>query len=115
MKPGIFKSSTALAVMISLAAPLPALSQDKGNKRIDLAQMSAAEIGDLVERCRKRAERRQKKLEAGQDIEEKTGKVAKFCQAYGEGAFDAALPADFQSASRAGRHRCCGSRGDGGR
>ncbi|NSY39175.1 OmpA family protein [Leisingera sp. ANG59] len=99
MKPGIFKSSTALAVMISLAAPLPALSQDKGNKRIDLAQMSAAEIGDLVDRCRKRAERRQKKLEAGEEIEQKNGKVAQFCQAYGEGAFDAALPADLQSAN----------------
>ncbi|MEW2914228.1 OmpA family protein [Leisingera sp. JC11] len=99
MKPGIFKSSTALAVMISLAAPMPALSQNQGGQRIDPSQMSAAEIGDLVDRCRKRAERRQKKLEAGQEVEEKTGKVAKFCQAYGEGAFDSALPADLQSAT----------------
>lgn len=71
MKPGIFKSTTALAVMVSLAAPLPALSQDKGNKRIDLTQMTTAEIGDLVDRCRKRAEKRQKKLAAGAEIEEK--------------------------------------------
>ncbi|WP_264212430.1 OmpA family protein [Leisingera thetidis] len=99
MKPGIFKSTTALAVMVSLAAPLPALSQGQGNKKIDLAQMSAAEIGDLVERCRKRAERRQKKLDAGAEIEEKTGRIAKFCQAYGSGAFDADLPGDLQSAS----------------
>ncbi|MFY0309856.1 OmpA family protein [Leisingera sp. D0M16] len=99
MKPGIFKSTTALAVMVSLAAPLPALSQDTGNKRIDLTQMTAAEIGDLVDRCRKRAERRQKKLAAGAEIEEKTGPVAKFCQAYGTGAFDADLPAELQSAS----------------
>ena len=99
MKPGIFKSTTALAVMVSLAAPLPALSQDKGNKRIDLTQMTTAEIGDLVDRCRKRAEKRQKKLAAGAEIEEKTGRIAKFCQAYGTGAFDAELPGELQSAS----------------
>ena len=99
MKPGIFKSTTALAVMVSLAAPLPALSQDKGNKRIDLTQMTTAEIGDLVDRCRKRAEKRQKKLAAGAEIEEKTGRIAKFCQAYGTGAFDAELPGEMQSAS----------------
>ena len=99
MKPGIFKSSTALAVMISLAAPLPALSQNKGGKQIDLSQMSVGEIGDLVDRCRKRAERTQKKLAAGQEVEEKTGKIAKFCKAYGTGAFDADLPGELQSAS----------------
>ncbi|MBY6043392.1 OmpA family protein [Phaeobacter italicus] len=99
MKPGIFKSSTALAVMISLAAPLPALSQNKGGKQIDLSQMSVGEISDLVDRCRKRAERTQKKLAAGQDVEEKTGKIAKFCKAYGTGAFDADLPGELQSAS----------------
>ncbi|MBO9441893.1 OmpA family protein [Phaeobacter italicus] len=99
MKPGIFKSSTALAVMISLAAPLPALSQNKGGKQIDLSQMSVGEISDLVDRCRKRAERTQKKLAAGQEVEEKTGKIAKFCKAYGTGAFDADLPGELQSAS----------------
>ncbi|MEC8016239.1 MAG: OmpA family protein [Pseudomonadota bacterium] len=99
MKPGIFKSSTALAVMISLAAPLPALSQNKGGKQIDLSQMSVGEISDLVDRCRKRAERTQKKLAAGQEVEEKTGKIAKFCQAYGTGTFDADLPGELQSAS----------------
>ncbi|WP_271881842.1 OmpA family protein [Phaeobacter italicus] len=99
MKPGIFKSSTALAVMISLAAPLPALSQNKGGKQIDLSQMSVGEISDLVDRCRKRAERTQKKLAAGQEVEEKTGKIAKFCKAYGTGAFDADLPDELQSAS----------------
>ncbi|MCI5101366.1 OmpA family protein [Phaeobacter italicus] len=99
MKPGIFKSSTALAVMISLAAPLPALSQSKGGKQIDLSQMSIGEISDLVDRCRKRAERTQKKLAAGQEVEEKTGKIAKFCKAYGTGAFDAELPGELQSAS----------------
>jgi len=99
MKPGIFKSSTALAVMISLAAPFPALSQNKGGKQIDLSQMSVGEISDLVDRCRKRAERTQKKLAAGQEIEEKTGKIAKFCKAYGTGAFDADLPGELQSAS----------------
>ena len=99
MKPGIFKSSTALAVMISLAAPLPALSQNKGGKQIDLSQMSVGEISDLVDRCRKWAERTQKKLAAGQEVEEKTGKIAKFCKAYGTGAFDADLPGELQSAS----------------
>ncbi|MCA0857048.1 OmpA family protein [Phaeobacter italicus] len=99
MKPGIFKSSTALAVMISLAAPLPALSQNNGGKQIDLSQMSVGEISDLVDRCRKRAERTQKKLAAGQEVEEKTGKIAKFCKAYGTGAFDADLPGELQSAS----------------
>ncbi|MEC8575902.1 MAG: OmpA family protein, partial [Pseudomonadota bacterium] len=99
MKPGIFKSSTALAVMISLAAPLPALSQNKGGKQIDLSQMSVGEISDLVDRCRKRAERTQKKLAAGQEVEEKTGKIAKFCKAYGTGAFDADLPGELQSTS----------------
>ncbi len=99
MKPGIFKSSTALAVMISLAAPLPALSQNKGGKQIDLSQMTVGEISDLVDRCRKRAERTQKKLAAGQEVEEKTGKIAKFCKAYGTGAFDADLPGELQSAS----------------
>ncbi|UWQ49184.1 OmpA family protein [Leisingera caerulea] len=99
MKPGIFKSTTALAVMVSLAAPLPALSQDKGNKRIDLTQMTTAEIGKLVERCRKRAERQQKKLAAGGEVQEKSGRIAKFCQAYGTGDFDAELPGELQSAS----------------
>ncbi|UWQ62083.1 OmpA family protein [Leisingera caerulea] len=99
MKPGIFKSTTALAVMVSLAAPLPALSQDKGNKRIDLTQMTTAEIGKLVERCRKRAERQQKKLDAGGEVQEKSGRIAKFCQAYGTGAFDAELPGELKSAS----------------
>lgn len=99
MKPGIFKSTTALAVMVSLAAPLPALSQDKGNKRIDLTQMTSAEIGELVDRCRKRADRHQKKLAAGGEVQEKSGRIAKFCEAYGTGAFDAGLPGELQSAA----------------
>ncbi|AHC99568.1 OmpA family protein [Leisingera methylohalidivorans] len=99
MKPGIFKSTTALAVMVSLAAPLPALSQDKGNKRIDLTEMTNAEIGELVERCRNRAERRQKELAAGEEVQDKKGRIAKFCKAYATGAFDAGLPGELQSAS----------------
>ncbi|WP_323782402.1 OmpA family protein [Leisingera sp.] len=99
MKPGIFKSATALAVVVSLAAPLPALSQDKGNKRIDLTGMTNAEIGELVERCRNRAERRQKELAAGEEVQDKKGRIAKFCKAYATGAFDAGLPGELQSAS----------------
>ncbi|MFW8594342.1 OmpA family protein [Cribrihabitans neustonicus] len=99
MKPGIFKSTTALAVVVSLAAPLPALSQGQGGKRIDLTQMSGAEIGELVDRCKKRADRRQKKLDKGKEVEEKSGPVAKFCTDYGAGAFDGQLPAELQSAT----------------
>ncbi|MFW8636485.1 OmpA family protein [Cribrihabitans pelagius] len=99
MKSGIFKSTTALAVMVSLAAPLPALSQGQGGKRIDLTQMSGAEIGELVERCRKRAERRQKKLDRGKEVEEKSGPVAKFCADYSAGAFDSQLPGELQAAT----------------
>ncbi|MGR3761824.1 OmpA family protein [Roseobacteraceae bacterium NS-SX3] len=99
MNSGFFKSTTALAVMVSLAAPLPGLAQAQGTKKFDLTQMSEAEIGDLVDRCRKRAERKARKLAKGEEVPEKKGPVAKFCAAYGEGEFDEHLPEQFQSAT----------------
>lgn len=100
MKPGIFKSSTALAVVISLVVPLPALSQGKGNKQIDLMQlmqMPNEDVGELIDRCWKRAEKRQRKPGTDQDADEGNGKIAQFCMAYETGVFDQVLPEDMRS------------------
>ncbi|NDW47775.1 OmpA family protein [Ruegeria sp. PrR005] len=100
MKPGIFKSSTALAVVISLVVPLPALSQGKGNKQIELMQlmqMPNEDVGDLIDRCWKRAEKRQRKPGTDQDADEGSGKIAQFCMAYETGVFDQVLPEDMRS------------------
>jgi len=52
MKPGFFKSATALAVIASLAAPMPGVAQVEGAATFDLSQMSETESAVLVERCR---------------------------------------------------------------
>ena len=91
MKPEFFKSATALAVIASLAAPMPGVAQVEGAATFDLSQMSETEIAALVERCRE---------SAGQDTQaEGDDPIAQFCTQYGEGAFDAALPVELQSGS----------------
>ncbi|MEY8799973.1 OmpA family protein [Leisingera sp. XS_AS12] len=98
MKTGPFKSTTALAVMLSLAAPVPAISQGK-RAPIDISAMTEAEISDLVDKCKKRADRRERKLDAGEEVAQKRGPIAQFCETYGNGAFDELLPENLQSAA----------------
>ncbi len=50
MKPGFFKSATALAVIASLAAPMPGVAQTEGDATFDLSKMSETEIAALVDR-----------------------------------------------------------------
>ncbi len=91
MKPGFFKSATALAVIASLAAPVPGVAQTEGDATFDLSKMSETEIAALVERCREGAEAN---AEAdGADP------IAEFCVQYGEGTYDEALPVELQSGS----------------
>ncbi len=96
MKTGPFKSTTALAVMLSLAVPVPAISQGK-RAPIDISAMTEAEISDLVGKCKKRADRRERKLDAGEEAAQKRGPIAQFCETYGTGAFDEFLPENLQS------------------
>lgn len=96
MKTGPFKSTTALAVMLSLAVPVPAISQGK-RAPIDISAMTEAEISDLVGKCKKRADRRERKLDAGEEVAQKRGPIAQFCETYGNGAFDELLPENLQS------------------
>ena len=91
MKPGFFKSATALAVIASLAAPMPGVAQTEGDATFDLSKMSETEIAALVERCREGAEA---------DAEaEGADPIAEFCAQYGEGTYDEALPVELQSGS----------------
>ena len=91
MKPGFFKSATALAVIASLAAPMPGVAQTEGDATFDLSKMSETEIAALVERCREGAEAN---AEA-----EGADPIAEFCAQYGEGTYDEALPVELQSGS----------------
>ena len=91
MKPGFFKSATALAVIASLAAPMPGVAQTEGDAKFDLSKMSETEIAALVERCREGAE-----ADAEADGADP---IAKFCAQYGEGTYDEALPVELQSGS----------------
>ncbi|MFY1710102.1 OmpA family protein [Tritonibacter mobilis] len=91
MKPGFFKSATALAVIASLAAPMPGVAQTEGDATFDLSKMSETEIAALVERCREGAE-----ADAEADGADP---IAKFCAQYGEGTYDEALPVELQSGS----------------
>ncbi len=96
MKPGLFKSATALVMIATLAAPLPGVAQDAGaSTEIDISQMSEAELADLVERCRLRAEREAN----GEAVGEEDPAVVQFCAEYAAGTHDAALPANLQSAT----------------
>lgn len=97
MKTTAFKSTTAIAVALSMAMPLPAAAQAK-RAEIDISTMTGAEISEVVSKCKKRADRRQKKIDAGEEPADKRGPVAKFCEAYSSGAFDAQLPLELQSA-----------------
>lgn len=91
MKPGFFKSATALAVIASLAAPMPGVAQTEGDATFDLSKMSETEIAALVERCREGAE-----ADAEADGADP---IAEFCAQYGEGTYDEALPVELQSGS----------------
>lgn len=99
MKPGMFKSATALAMIVSLMAPMPGFAegQAKGKAEVDLGQMSQDEIAALVDRCRERAERQARRESKGKEIPAPDGRIAEFCASYGDGVFDAMLPDTLQS------------------
>ncbi|KUP90672.1 OmpA family protein [Tritonibacter horizontis] len=107
MNKGFFKSATALVMIASIAAPLPGMAQGNsnananatGNAAIDISQMSDAEISELVERCRKRAERDARRQAQGKETKDNDGRVAQFCDDYAQNTFDAGLPADLQAAT----------------
>ncbi|WP_420003742.1 OmpA family protein [Arenibacterium sp. LLYu02] len=105
MKPGIFKSATALVMIASLVAPLPAMAQNnaeagaKGKAAIDITQMSEAEIADLVERCRKQAEQDARRASNGKEVKERDGRVGQFCADYALGTYDDQLPLTLQATS----------------
>ena len=70
-----------------------------GNAAIDISQMSDAEISELVERCRKRAERDARRQAQGKETKDNDGRVAQFCDDYAQNTFDAGLPANLQAAT----------------
>lgn len=105
MKPGIFKSATALVMIASLVAPLPGMAQSnteasaEGKAAIDISQMSEAEIADLVERCRKQAEQDARRASNGKEVKERDGRVGQFCADYAMGTYDDQLPLTLQATS----------------
>ncbi len=105
MKPGFFKSATALVMIASLAAPLPGMAQNNANAEasgkaaIDISQMSEAEIADLVERCRKQAKQDARREANGKEVKDRDGRVGQFCEDYAEGTYDDRLPLELQATS----------------
>ncbi|AHD10140.1 OmpA family protein [Phaeobacter gallaeciensis] len=98
----LLRSSTALAVIISLSLPIAAPAQSKSGPT-DLSQMAPEEITQAVQRCLRWLKNGRISPE-GEILKGKgKGAKAKFCQAYVTGELDADLdPALASSALMAG-------------
>ncbi|ATF18863.1 OmpA family protein [Phaeobacter gallaeciensis] len=98
----LLRSSTALAVIISLSLPVAAPAQSKSDPT-DLSQMAPEEITQAVQRCLRWLKNGRISPE-GEILKGKgKGAKAKFCQAYVTGELDADLdPALASSALMAG-------------
>ncbi len=101
MGPKIFRSATAMVMIASLSAPMQGFAQEQAQEKagFDLLQMNQDEIAELIERCRKRAERHRGGIAEGEQPENPKGKFALFCNSYGDGAFDDILPEGLQSST----------------
>ncbi|WP_405112247.1 OmpA family protein [Phaeobacter sp. BS52] len=98
----LLRSSTALAVIVSLTLPVAAPAQSKSDPT-DLSQMAPEEITQAVQRCLRWLKNGRISPE-GEILKGKgKGAKAKFCQAYITGELDAGLdPALASSALMAG-------------
>ncbi|KII19260.1 OmpA family protein [Phaeobacter sp. S60] len=98
----LLRSSTALAVIVSLTLPVAAPAQSKSDPT-DLSQMAPEEITQAVQRCLRWLKNGRISPE-GEILKGKgKGAKAKFCQAYVTGELDAGLdPALASSALMAG-------------
>ncbi|KXF90702.1 OmpA family protein [Phaeobacter inhibens] len=86
----LLRSSTALAVIVSLSLPVAAPAQSKSDPT-DLSQMTAEQITEAVQRCLRWLQNGRISSE-GEILKGKgKGAKAKFCQAYVTGELDAAL------------------------
>ncbi|MFS4582767.1 OmpA family protein [Phaeobacter sp. C3_T13_0] len=86
----LLRSSTALAVIVSLGLPVAAPAQSKADPT-DLSQMAPEQITEAVQRCLRWLENG--RISPDGEILKGKGKgaKAKFCQAYVTGELDAAL------------------------
>ncbi|MEK0163053.1 OmpA family protein [Phaeobacter sp. A36a-5a] len=86
----LLRSSTALAVIVSLSLPVAAPAQSKSDPT-DLSQMTAEQITEAVQRCLRWLQNGRITPE-GEILKGKgKGAKAQFCQAYVTGELDAAL------------------------
>ncbi|APX17425.1 hypothetical protein BWR17_17355 [Phaeobacter inhibens] len=86
----LLRSSTALAVIVSLSLPVAAPAQSKSDPT-DLSQMTAEQITEAVQRCLRWLQNGRISPE-GEILKGKgKGAKAKFCQAYVTGELDAGL------------------------